>query len=187
MPPAEHWLRVARILRPQGHRGEVLAELLTDFPERFENQPTVWLQAPEDAEPTRTVQVEHARLHAGRIVLALAGCGSMNAAEALRGIELVVPWEQRVALPEGEIYVAELAGSVLVNSSDEAVIGTIVDVDRESGAGTLLVVERSDGRELLVPFVFGYAPEWNAEARTLRMALPDGLLTLDGASGKASE
>ena len=178
---------MARILRPQGHRGEVLAELLTDFPDRFKDQPTVWLRAAEDRDPTQTVCVEHARLHAGRIVLALAGCESMNAAEALRGTELVVPWEQRVALPEGEIYVAELTGSSLVDSRDGSVVGIIVNVDRESGAGTLLVVELPNGRELLVPFVLGYTPVWNAEARTLRMALPDGLLTLDGASDKAGE
>ena len=28
-------ISVARIARPQGHRGEVIADLLTDFPERF--------------------------------------------------------------------------------------------------------------------------------------------------------
>ena len=91
----------------------------------------------------------------------------MDAAEALRGTELLVPWEERVALPEGEIYVAELAGSSLIHSGaqDETVVGTIVDVDRDSGAGTLLVVELPDGRELLVPFVLGYAPGGGAAAR----------------------
>ena len=188
MPPPQRWLRVARIVRPQGHRGEVLAELLTDFPERFKEQPTVWLRAAEDAAedevPTRTVRVEHSRLHAGRVVLALSGCDSMDAAETLRGTELLVPWEERVALPEGAIYVAELAGSLLINAGagEEAVIGTIVDVDRYSGAGTLLVVELPDGRELLVPFVHGYAPSWDAEARTLSMTLPEGLLALGNAS-----
>ncbi len=187
--PSTRWLRVARIVRPQGHRGEVLAELLTDFPDRFKEQPTVWLRPAEDEVPTRTVRVEHSRLHAGRVVLALAGCDSMDAAEALRGTELLVPWEERVALPEGEIYVAELAGSSLIHSGaqDETVVGTIVDVDRDSGAGTLLVVELPDGRELLVPFVLGYAPSWDAAARTLRMTLPDGLLALDGVSNGASD
>ena len=184
----ERWLRVARIVRPQGHRGEVLAELLTDFPDRFQQQPTVWLRGAEAEVPTRTIRVEHARPHAGRIVLTLAGCSSMDAAEALRGTELVVPWEQRTALPEGEIYIAELAGSILENTAGaeaDAVVGTIVDVDRESGAGTLLVVERPGGGELLVPFVLGYAPQWDPDARTLRMALPEGLLTLDNAGGSA--
>ena len=184
MAPSERWLRVARIVRPQGHKGEVLAELLTDFPERFQGQPTLWLRAAESEAPARTVRVEHARLHAGRIALLLAGCDSMDKAEALRGTELLVPWEERVALPNGEIYAAELAGSTLINTSveGEAVVGTLVDVDRESGAGTLLVVELPGGGELLVPFVLGYAPHWDAEARTLRMALPEGLLTLDGVS-----
>ena len=34
---------VARILRPRGLRGEVAAEILTDFPERLPNLREVWL------------------------------------------------------------------------------------------------------------------------------------------------
>ncbi len=188
MPNAiPEWLRVARIVRPQGHRGEVLAEILTDFPERFQQRPTFWLRLPEQQQPTRSVVVEHARLHNGRIVLRLAGCDTMNQAEALRSLELLVPWEQRTALPEGEIYIAELAGSTLVDSRTGATLGTVADVDRDSTEGVLLEVEGETGRPLLVPFVQGYRPLWDAEARTLRMELPEGLLELlDSSSGKPS-
>lgn len=43
MDCAPQWIVLARILRPQGRRGEVLAELFTDFPDRFQRQPHVWL------------------------------------------------------------------------------------------------------------------------------------------------
>src|ERR1035437_5437876 len=46
MESAAQWIMVAHILRPQGRRGEVLADLFTDFPERFDQQPRVWLAVP---------------------------------------------------------------------------------------------------------------------------------------------
>ncbi len=180
-PQLPAWLRVARIVKPQGHRGEVLADLLTDFPDRFKTQPAVWLRRAEEDAPLRVVTVEHFRMHKDRIVLRLAGCASMNDAEALRGLELVVPWEERMPRPEDEIYVAELAGCVLMDARSGAAAGTVVDIDRESTEEVLLVIETGDGRELLVPFVRAYAPRWEPESRTLRMELPEGLLDLANA------
>ncbi len=176
------WLRVARIVRPQGHRGAVVAELLTDFPERFETRPQVWLRAREQDDPERTLTVEQFRLHQGRIVLHFAECTSMNEAEALRGVELVVPWEQRTPLPDDELYIAELAGCTLIDSRQQKPVGTIVDVDRELSNTLLLVVKHKEG-ELLVPFVKAYAPRWNLQARTVHMHLPEGLLDLLEESG----
>jgi 16S rRNA processing protein RimM len=39
----ESWVWLARIRRPQGRKGEVFAELLTDFPERFAERRRLWL------------------------------------------------------------------------------------------------------------------------------------------------
>ena len=180
-------------MRPQGHRGEVLAELLTDFPERFDEQPTVWLRATQAVTAVRTATIERHRLqqtsHGTRIVFKFAGCDTMNDAEALRGVEVVVPWEQRTSLPKDEVYIAELAGCVLTDTRTGQTVGTVTDVDRESSNTALLVVERADGSELLVPFVKAYAPRWNLAARTVEMELPEGLLELQPASkpGKRQE
>lgn len=180
----EKWLRVARIVRPQGHRGEVVADLLTDFPERFDDQPAVLLRKAGAFEPLRPVTVESYRLHQGRIVFSFAECSSMNEAETLRDLEVVVPWEARVQLPDDEVYIAELAGCVLIEARSGVSVGTIIDVDRESSNTALLVVERPGGDELLVPFVKAYAPRWDLQARTMHMELPNGLLELDAAPSK---
>ena len=44
-PTTPDWIVLAHLLRPQGRKGEVLAELFTDFPERFEKQTRVFLAA----------------------------------------------------------------------------------------------------------------------------------------------
>ena len=40
---SEPWAWLARIRRPQGRKGEVFAELLTDFPEKFAERRQLWL------------------------------------------------------------------------------------------------------------------------------------------------
>lgn len=177
-PSPEPWLRIARIARPQGHRGELLCELLTDFPERFEQEPEVSLRAPGAAEPSRSALIEQHRLHGDRIVLKLAGCDTMTDAEGLRDYELVVPWEARMPLAEDEIYIAELTGCILVDAASGLEVGTVTGVDRESGATDLLVIETRAGTEALVPFVKAFEPAWDLATRVLRMTLPEGLLDL---------
>ncbi len=169
---------MARLVRPQGHRGELIADLLTDFPERFATQPLVSLRATEFTEPSRQVTVEHTRMHGGRIVFAFAECTSMNEAEMLRGWEVVVHWEERAPLGEDEVYIAELTGCVLTDTATGALVGTVIDVDRESSHHPLLVVEADGGSEVLVPFVKAYEPSWDLLAGTLQMRLPAGLVDL---------
>ncbi len=46
---AEEWVWLARIRRPQGRKGEVFAEILTDFPEKFAQRKRLWLLSPQAA------------------------------------------------------------------------------------------------------------------------------------------
>ena len=48
--PAE-WVWLARIRRPQGRKGEVFADILTDFPEKFSERRRLWLLSAGDAAP----------------------------------------------------------------------------------------------------------------------------------------
>jgi len=66
------WLTVARIVKTQGRRGEVAAELLTDFPERLAARRQVWLWN-GTSEP-RPVGVEGAWPHKSFLVFQFAGC-----------------------------------------------------------------------------------------------------------------
>ena len=59
-------IAVARIARPQGIRGEVIADLLTDFPERFAKLDEVRLVKPDGA--VELAHLEKSRLHQGRII-----------------------------------------------------------------------------------------------------------------------
>jgi 16S rRNA processing protein RimM len=181
-PDADGWVLVARVVRPQGRHGEVLADLLTDFPERFAERKRLFLTAPNWA--PRPIELEKQWLHQGRIVLKFAGIDSINDAETLRGLEVSIPKSERAPLEDGAVYISDLVGCVLVDSRTGAEVGRITDVDREASATPLLVVESSSG-EVLVPFAKAFQPKIDLDARRIEMQLPEGLLDLNAPGGSA--
>ncbi|AXC14326.1 16S rRNA processing protein RimM [Acidisarcina polymorpha] len=173
---------MAKIVRPQGRHGEVLADLLTDFPERFSERKRLFLLPPK-GEP-RAVELENHWLHQGRIVLKLIGIESINDAETLRGLDVAIPKHERAPLEDGAVYISDLLNCKLVDSLSDLVVGKIANVDRESGPTSLLVVETPAGGEVLVPFVKAYRPIVDVAAKSVSMELPEGLLDLNAPSVK---
>jgi 16S rRNA processing protein RimM len=184
-PPAL-WTWLARIRRPQGRKGEVFADLLTDFPEKFAERKQLWLLAAEDASPSaisppREIMLAAHWLHKGGIVLHFEGVDSISAAELLAGLVVAIPREQRVPLGEDEAYISDLAGCTLfdVAAAEPVAVGVIEDVDRSAGPVALLVVRSKDGAEILVPFARSFLKKIDLAARRVEMALPEGLLDLN--------
>jgi 16S rRNA processing protein RimM len=194
----EEWVWLARIRRPQGRKGEVFAEILTDFPEKFAERRQLWLVAARTAVPAsgsrgpqksigsaalatpREIELKAHWLHKGGIVLHFAGVDSISEAETLSGLMVAIPRADRAALGEDEVYIGDLVGCVLVEVSGtaESQVGTIEDVDRKAGPTPLLVVRGSKG-EVLVPFAKSYLRKIDLEAKRVEMALPEGLVDLN--------
>src|SRR5262245_29136381 len=101
-------ISVARIARPQGHRGEVIADLLTDFPERFAGLGRVYVKRADGR--LLLLDLENSRLHKGRVALKFAGCDSISGAEELRDARVMVSRDQLVELPEDTYYDLDLIG-----------------------------------------------------------------------------
>ncbi len=181
---AERWTVLAQIVRPQGRRGEVLAELLTDFPERFADRRRLFL-LPLRSEASREVQLEEHWLpqgkNAGRIVLKFVGIDSITDAEILRGFEVAIPREERAPLDEDAQYIGDLIGCSLVDVANDAerVIGVVEDVERPEGMTEMLIVRRHDGDELLIPFARAYLKNIDIAAKRIEMSLPAGLANLN--------
>jgi 16S rRNA processing protein RimM len=181
---ASDWVLLARLIRPQGRKGELLADLLTDFPERFAERRNVFLRAASKnnspnlrvPEP-RAIEVENHWLHKGRVVLKFIGIDSINDAELLRGMEVVIPPEERAPLADDEVYIADLLNCVVYDHDSE--VGRISDVDMESTAGALLVVKQANGNEVLIPFVKAYLQRVDVAAKRIEMKLPQGLLEVN--------
>ena len=179
--PPESWVWLARIRRAQGRKGEVFAELLTDFPEKFAERRRLWLvaEATPGASPREVEQIHH-WLHKGGVVLHFAGVDSISAAEALAGLIVAVSLAERAPLGEDEVYVGDLIGCALVDVAGEEplVVGEIEEVDRTAGPVALLVVRGTAG-EVLIPFAKSYLRRVDLAARRVEMALPEGLAELN--------
>ncbi len=187
----ESWVWLARIRRPQGRKGEVFAELLTDFPERFAERRRLWLlphnvssSTPVNLSP-RQVELATHWLHKGGIVLHFAGVDSISAAEGLAGLIVAIPRAERAALPADEAYIGDLIGCTLLNVSNVDVAGTnpvsvgeIEDVDLSTDAAPLLIVRGPSG-EVLIPFAKSYLRRIDLAAKRVEMALPEGLVDLN--------
>ena len=184
--PEQAWVWLARIRRTQGRKGEVLAEILTDFPEKFSERKQVWLlSAAETAqESAREVALNSHWLHKGGraqgelpgIVLHFAGVDSISEAEALRGMIVAIPRAERAALGEDEVYIGDLIGCVLVDVAAGKSVGVVEDVDRDAGPVALLVVRGEATDEILIPFAKAYLRRIDLEGRRVEMALPDELV-----------
>ncbi|MGD0347497.1 MAG: ribosome maturation factor RimM [Terracidiphilus sp.] len=178
----ENWVWLARVRRPQGRKGEVLAEILTDFPEKFAERRRLWLLRTEGAAPAAPREIELANhwLHKGGIVLHFAGVDSISAAEQLKGLVVAVPRAERAPLAADETYIGDLLGCFLVDvAGAEAVnVGEIEDVNRTAGASPLLVVRGARG-EVLIPFAKSYLRRIDLEGKRVEMALPEGLVDLN--------
>jgi 16S rRNA processing protein RimM len=194
------WMLVARILRPRGNKGEVVAELLTDFLERFSTLSQIYLRR-SDGEP-HAVALRHFwvdRNHPGMGIFHLAGCANISDAEKWRGYDVLLPLEQRVTLPAGQYFVTDLIGCTVFElpaspgklsspacGMEEAprVLGTVSDVffTGEAVAGTPILQVQTPAGELLLPLAEDICSRIDVAERRIEVHLPEGLSDLNSRS-----
>jgi 16S rRNA processing protein RimM len=193
MSDASKWVVLAHLLRPQGRKGELLAELHTDFPERFKDSRRIFLAAPDfngTSAEAKEAEVSDFWLpvgkNQGRVVLKLAGIDSISAAEGLGGLDVIVPLEERVPLDDEANYISDLVGCTVFDGT--TAVGVIEDVQfattadglrRLEEAAPMLVVMSPEGDEVLVPFAKDFLVKVSAGERRVEMVLPPGLLDVN--------
>ena len=172
---------VARIVRPHGHRGEVAAEILTDFPERLKQLTSaqLWdgISAPRACK-VRSCWLSHSR--GGQAIFHFAGCDSIPAAKQLVGLEVQIPFAERTKLPAGSYYISDLVGCE-VRHRDGASIGLVSDVQftGEEIIGTPILLVASPKGELQIPLAQEICVNVDIAARRIEIAPPEGLLDLN--------
>jgi 16S rRNA processing protein RimM len=193
----QRFVTVARILRARGNKGEVAAELLTDFPERLPEIKEMFLRAESGGRRgvgLRKFWVD--RNHPGKAVFHFEGIDSINDAERLRGLEVQISFEQRAEVPSGSFFVTDLIGCSVFEIAATAspmssspcsladapvLLGKVRDVyfPGEGQLGTpLLAVDTSRG-EVLVPLAEDICTMIEITARRIEVKLPEGLRDLN--------
>ena len=162
------------MIKTQGRRGEVAAEIHSDIPERF--AAGMKLLVLGSAQDRRELQLEDIWPHKGLLVLKFHGVDSISQAENLVGCELQVPRSERAQLDAGWNYVSDLTGCSLLDHGRE--IGRIEDVQFGAGEAPLLVVA-GEGGKFDIPFAEAYLEAVDLERKQVRMSLPEGMLEVN--------
>jgi len=184
----DQWLTLARVVRPQGRKGEVLADLLTDFPEQFAARPEVSMLLAGGRRSLVVIEDHWLPVgrNAGRVVLKLAGTDSITAAEGLAGASIQIAQNERLELDDATYYVSDLIGCTMADGANE--IGIVRDLHfphdsegkRLEDAAPIFVIERPNGDEVLIPFANAYVGRISIPEKRIEMNLPVGLLEMNG-------
>lgn len=174
MNDQEDLIVVAHIVKVRGLRGEVVADLLTDFPDRFEQLTSLVAVSADGSH--RSLQIEEHWFHGDRLVLKFAGFDQIEAAKELVGCDLAVPADERIELPDDSFYDWELIGCRVETVSGQAV-GEVRAIMRPGGVELLSVVD-ADNRDRLVPMAADIVIEIDKDQKLIRIDPPAGLLEL---------
>lgn len=136
-------LKIGLIVKPQGIRGEVKVQPLTDDINRFKNLKEVIIDG-------KNYRVLNAIIGGNTVFLSLSGITDRNVAETFRGKFLCVTRENAVELEEGRYFVVDIIGCNIVTENGECV-GKVTDVF--SARTDIFTVECVDGRIMRFPYL----------------------------------
>lgn len=116
----EQLLKIGVIVKPQGVRGELKVQPLTDDYARFKKLKEIII---DDS----VYKVLSVRLGAQEVFLGLSGVGDRNTAETFRGKFLRVKRSEAVTLPENTFFIVDIIGCDVVFEDGEKV-GKVTEV-----------------------------------------------------------
>jgi|ADurb_Oil_01_Slu_FD_contig_123_24618_length_2731_multi_4_in_2_out_2_3 16S rRNA processing protein RimM len=132
---------IGKISAPHGVRGEVRIVPLTDFPERFENLKTVFLE--DDSK----MELESVKFSNKFIIAKFKNINSRNDIEIFNGKLLMLNRSDIPSLPEGEYYNFDIIGLEVIDDKGSK-LGKITEV-LKTGSNDVYVVEGK--KQILVP------------------------------------
>jgi 16S rRNA processing protein RimM len=174
-PEWDALVTVGRIVRPHGNQGRVVVAAETDFAaDRFRPGAEMWWRRNDR---TARATILESRPHDGRWVVRFEGVESIDAAEALRDVELRVPADTLRPLGPQQYYVHDLVGCQ-VETMDGTIVGSVDRVEFGTGTPNLVVTGRTG--EVFVPLAEAICRRVDPAARRIVIDPPAGLLELNG-------
>jgi 16S rRNA processing protein RimM len=162
------YLSVGVLRRPHGLRGEMLMEVLTDFPQRLNPGADLFVGPSH-----KLMTLASARGHNDGLLVRFEGIETPEQAGKYRGNGVFVRAEDRPPLPEGEFYHHEVIGLRVINENDEE-LGVLSEI-LLTGANDVYIVKRPEKSDLLLPAIEDVILKIDPEAGLVRVRLLPGL------------
>jgi 16S rRNA processing protein RimM len=163
------FLAVGKLRRPHGVHGEIIMDVLTDFPERL--KPGKKMLAGDQHQP---VQIRSVRGHDQALLIAFTGIDTPEQAGEFRNQILYATVADQPPLEDGEYYHHELIG-LSVYDEQGNLLGELAEI-METGANDVYVVRPEAGQEILLPAIDEVILEINLEKKTMSVHLLPGLI-----------
>lgn len=119
------------------------------------------------------MEVENTWMHGDHLIFKFKGVDSISDAEKLAGAEVAIPFEQRAALADDEVYESDLIGCEVFDASGRS-LGVVTDFEETGGTPLLRV-----GENLLIPFAKSICINIDLEHQQITVNPPEGLLDLN--------
>jgi 16S rRNA processing protein RimM len=166
----EAFVTIAKIVKLRGVKGELAAELHTDFPERFEKVGQVRLVS---GERVYWEKLENFWFHKGRVILKLVGWENRDAIQQFVGYEVQVPEKEAMVLPEECYFWHQLVGCEIFDKGEG--LGVVTEVFEVGSAGLNLVVQNEE-TEWMLPWVRQFIERVDLENNIIDAVVPLGLM-----------
>ena len=170
-PAPDDRIVIGRVLKPHGLKGEVVVEVLTDFPERFLEGLRVRLSG--GSREAREMRIVAVRPHQRRVLLTFEGISDVSTAETLRNAELSVNAQDVAPRPDGYVYHWEIEGAVVVDTAGEP-LGHVAELADAGGRPLLVVATPCGARD--VPFERPIVVSVDVAKKRIVLDPPKGLL-----------
>lgn len=151
-------LTVAKILKPQGIRGEIKVMTFTDSPSDLQSFVRVYI----GGNPYKVLKVRPQNGDCAFITL--SGIADRNAAETLRGFDVEVDRDEIPSLPEGTYYIADVIGCKVVTQDGEE-LGIITGIT--PARTDIYEYEKPDGKTVSFAAVEGVILSTDVAAKIL--------------------
>lgn len=164
------YLAVGLMRRPHGVHGEIMVEVLTDYPERLKPGDTLYR-----GDERTPVTIATRRQHNKGILLSFEGINDRDEIGTYRNTYLYVDLNDWPPLPEGEYYDFELLGLEVIVKETGEVLGELTDI-LETGANDVYVVTAESGQEILLPAIPEVILDIDLDTAKMSVYLLPGLL-----------
>ena len=165
---------IAKTTKTRGLRGELVADVLTDFPARFDDTENV--TAVKANGERVELKLESFFFQKERVVLKFAGVDSIEAAQNLVDCEICVSESEAVELEDDAFFDWQLQGCK-IETVDGETLGAVREVMRTGGTDILIVDNQTTGaKDFLIPFAVSICVVVDVENKLIRVDLPDGIL-----------
>jgi 16S rRNA processing protein RimM len=159
------YIAIAKLRRPHGIHGEIMMEVLTDFPERLEVDKEYFVG--DDYELLRLKKI---RPHNKGLLVSFEGYNIREEIERLRNSLVQIRMDSLPELPSGEYYFHQLTGLTVIDKAGK-VVGSLKEII-ETGANDVYIVESPKGDEILLPAIDEVILDVNLEEGLIRVCLP---------------